>query len=292
MNYPPGGGPALQGDIKTAPGQQVASPTGAPLANNQNHSGSQSSGLAIAALRAAVADPNNVNPQQVIQAAQAYQQALQQGGGTNQPSQQPGQTNRVLNWTPGGLVPAKLTNPTPMPTAVNIPNVGTVNFPDGMPDDQIHAEASKLAMGAQPVVAPVAQPSMLGQLGQSFMQAPANAMSALNTGATGVANAVPALMNQFRSPTNQIPMLQPNQSIAPGLGDLLGTILKNATSLDSVGFPTGHPNAVGQGVGDAVQNTAKQFTTPGNVALAPLAGEGAVLARLLRRCCSRYLLDS
>lgn len=123
VNYPPGGGTPLQGDVRTSPGQQIASPTGVPLADNMNKNGAQSSGLAIAALRAAVADPNNVNPQQVIQAAQAYQQALAGGGGqqqqqqqpqTNQapqlqpptqPSQQPAQTNRAFIWTPQGLVP-------------------------------------------------------------------------------------------------------------------------------------------------------------------------------------------
>jgi hypothetical protein len=37
-----------------------------------------------------------------------------------------------------------------MPKRVTIPGVGTVNFPDDMPDDQVHAEAEKLYVQAQP----------------------------------------------------------------------------------------------------------------------------------------------
>lgn len=115
VNFPPGGGAPNIGLLRTSAGQQVADPnTGINMANNTNHNGAQSSGLAIAALRAAIADPNNVNPQQVIAAAQQYQAAM----GAQQQSQQPGlpqvpvtapQTNaipqRKFTWTPQGLVP-------------------------------------------------------------------------------------------------------------------------------------------------------------------------------------------
>jgi hypothetical protein len=40
-----------------------------------------------------------------------------------------------------------------MPKRVTIPGVGTVNFPDDMPDDQVHAESEKLYAQAQPKTA-------------------------------------------------------------------------------------------------------------------------------------------
>lgn len=174
-----------------------------------------------------------------------------------------------------------------MPQTVDIPNVGTVEFPDTMPPETLHAEATKLATGGQQVftptmqnpqvgltqlssplaqAAPQAQPSMLGQLASQFT--PTAMMDTAGRGLTAVLNSPTTLANQFQPPNQQYAMpFQPQQSIVSGL---IPQEVKDATqqALAGPGFAAG--------LGQAGLNAANQFTSPTGLSVLPATSEGLV----------------